>query len=130
MPEYGALRCDFTPQHGRTLSLGEDWPLRFPVEDENGLLLSSFAGLTSWGFAILERLESANGWTAVLAAALHSETGTITAVAPNVDLTVTAAEQAAAGAGAGLSVRSYAYELWQLNTPTRRVAFGQLVPQH
>jgi hypothetical protein len=124
MPEYGAIRCDFTPQQGRTLSLGEDWPLRFPVEDENGLLLSSFSGLTSWGFAILDRLDTANGWTAVQAAALHQETGTITASVPNVDLTVTAAEQTTAT----LTVRDYAYELWQLNTPVRRVAYGTLRP--
>ena len=124
MPSYGAIRFDFTPQNGRVLSLGEDWPLRFPVEDENGLLLSSFSGLTSWGFAILERLDTANGWTAIAAAALHVETSAITASVPNVDLTVTGAEQTTAA----LTVRDYAYELWQLNTPTRRVAYGTLRP--
>lgn len=124
MAEYGAVRSDFTPQQGRTLSLGEDWPLRWAVEDENGLLLSSFSGLTSWGFAILDRLDTANGWTAVAAAALHQETGTITASVPNVDLTVTAAEQTTAA----LTVRDYAYELWQLNSPVRRVAYGTLRP--
>lgn len=129
MPNYGGLRFDFTPPK-HVLSLGEDWPLRWPIEDENGALLSSFSGLT-WGFALLERLDVANGWAAVLAAALHSETsagGGIAATAPNVDLTVTAVEQAAVAAGAGLSVRPYAYELWQLNSPVRRVAFGLIVP--
>ena len=124
MPEYGAIRFDFTPQSGRTLSLGEDWPLRFPVEDENGLLLSSFSGLASWGFAILDRLDTANGWTAIAAAGLHVETGTISASVPNVDLTVTAAEQTTAA----LTVRDYAYELWQLDSPVRRVAYGTLRP--
>ena len=124
MAEYGPVRFDFTPQNGRTLSLGEDWPLRFPVEDENGLLLSSFSGLSSWGFAILDRLDTANGWTAVAAAALHQETGTISASVPNVDVTVTAAEQTTAA----LTVRDYAYELWQLTSPVRRVAYGTLRP--
>lgn len=128
MPNYGGLRFDFTPPT-HVLSLGEDWPLRFPVEDENGAPLASFSGM-SWGFALLERLDVANGWTAVLAAKLHSATsvgGGISATVPNVDLTITAAEQAAAVGGA-LTVRPYAYELWQLTSPVRRVAFGLIVP--
>ena len=123
MPEYGGLRYDFKPP-SHVLALLEDWPLRWPVEDENGVALSSFAGLT-WGFALLDRLGTANGWTAVLAAALISKTGAdITASVPNVDLTVTAANQTTAA----LTVRPYAYELFQLTSPVRRVAYGLIVP--
>ena len=128
MAQYGGKRSDFQlPTHA--LALGENWPLRWAIEDENGTALSSFTGLT-WGFAILDQLTTANGWTAVLAAALHSETsagGGITASVPNVDVTVTAVEQAAVSSNAGLTVRPYAYELWEL-TNVRRVAYGLLVP--
>ena len=129
-PSYGGRRFDFVPpDHG--LALGEDWPLRWPVEDENGALVSSFAGLT-WGFALLPRLETAEGWTAAQTAALIAKTsggGTITANVPNVDLTISAADQAAAVGGA-LTVRTYWYELYQLSTPLRRVAYGRIAPQH
>lgn len=130
MSVYGGRRFDFRPPT-YTLALNEDWPLRWTIQDEDGVDLTSFGGLT-WGWALLDRLDTANGWTAVLAAALISKTSalaTITASVPNVDLTVTAAQQAAAAGGA-LTVRPYAYELWQLTSPVRRVAYGLIMPQH
>lgn len=130
MAAYGARRYDFKPPvHG--LALNEDWKLRWVVEDEDGVELTDFSGLT-WGFVVLPRLDMADGWTAALAAALISKTsagGSISASVPNVDLTVTAADQAAATGGA-LTVQAYAYELWQLTSPVRRVAYGSIIPQH
>lgn len=128
IPTYGGRRFDFEPPI-HTLALFEDWPLRWVVEDENGAVLSSFAGLT-WGWVLLDRLDTANGWTAALAAALISKEGVaLTASVPNVDISVTAAEQAAATGGT-LTVRPYAYELWELAAPQRRVAYGYIRPQH
>ena len=129
-PVFGGVRYDFTPPT-HVLALGEDWPLRWAIEDENGVALANFTGITEWGFALLERLDIANGWTAALAAKLISETlsgGGISATVPNVDVTITAAGQAAAVGGA-LTVRPYAYELWKLaGAPVRRVAYGLIVP--
>jgi len=118
MAIYGGKRYDFRPPT-HTLALKETWPLRWVVEDENGAPWTSFAGKT-WGFALLDRLETANGWTDVQAAALIVKTGgQITASAPNLDVPVTPADQAA------LTARSYAYEVWE-TAGERRVAYGTI----
>lgn len=123
MPTYGGKRYDFkAPMHNLTWL--EDWPLRWVIEDENGTALSSFSGL-GFTFYLLDRLDAANGVSALATAALHTETtaGSV----PNVDITITAAEQTTAALTS--THGPYAYELWQTTaSPIRRVAYGIIAP--
>lgn len=123
MPTYGARRYDFkAPTHNLTWL--EDWPLRWTVQDENDVDLTTFSGL-GFTFYLLDRLDSANGVTALAAAALHTET--TSGSVPNVDITITAAEQTTAALTS--THGPYAYELWQTTaSPIRRVAYGLIAP--
>lgn len=128
MTAYGGKRFDFKPS-AHTISLLEDWPLRWVVEDENGAAVSSLSGM-NFGLAIMDDLNSFNGWTAIAAATpgasgplYHRETVS-GQTAPNVDITVSVADQATLPT----TSQRFAYELWRTDASPnlRRIAYGYI----
>ena len=101
------------------LTPGEDRTLRFAVEDEDGVAVSSFAG---WTFAwyLLPRQNTPRTSADVLLTKTSS--GGIASSVPNVDVALDPADTLT------FQARTYFYELWRTDTGNVvRLAYGPVV---